>query len=149
MYPIITHIYAFRHDDFGNVMPICRRLEFCVNNECVAVLESTVFDPELFYQYYSKGSAFLVFPGMNFIRIGKQAQCFTYDRYHKADVGPDRFDLAPAVWCEMLKKLAAHHDWYIDAVLETIREQIPSMDSRSLASLMHLAYAPYSSEVPT
>lgn len=95
-----THIYAKVRDEGGSLMPICERIELCVQNECIAVFEGRWVD----FHYYVPGASFHIYKGRKLFKTAEGQ--FNYSRHLPASgEGPDRIELGTYDFCKLLKCL--------------------------------------------
>jgi hypothetical protein len=99
--PITTHIFAYIRDESGNLMSMATRIEFCANDECVAVFDSRGYDSTLVEHYFMLGSTFYVFTARKLIQVVKRR--FNYENQLPIpEENVDRFDISSWDFCEMI-----------------------------------------------
>ncbi|MCX6216533.1 hypothetical protein [Spirosoma sp.] len=94
-----THLYAVVRDESGNVMTICERLEFCVNNECIAVFEGRWLD----LHYFKRGVLFHVYKGRKLIRTA--GTHINFSKHTLLEERIDRFEVSSYDFCHLLKTM--------------------------------------------
>lgn len=109
-YPVTCHLFAWVRDDAGSPMNICKRLELCVNNECIAAFEGT--EPD--YHYWCMGASCLVFHHRPLIRLA--GRLFNYTSHQRLDENIDRFDTTHYDLVEILCALNKSDEWRLDAI---------------------------------
>ncbi|UHG93348.1 hypothetical protein [Spirosoma oryzicola] len=95
--PLTCHIFAQIRDESDNRMTIAAKIEFCLNNECVAVYEGRWYD----YHYWLKGGSFYVYSARKLLQVAGAR--FNYTRHVQCADQMDRFDLSTYDFCEMLR----------------------------------------------